>query len=728
VTSDSPHLRFAIVGIVTVSLFAALFARLWFLQVMTAPQYQVAADNNRIRVVHVEAPRGRIIDRNKHVLVDNRRSIEVLVDWQAYRKLQPPEQQSLLTRLAKVLTADAQQQMTAVAGTGPRVVNGTTSTSSSTTTSTTTTTTSTTVAGQAPVTPPAAAAPLTVKMLQHRLNNQRYSHFKPVPVAIDVSEGLEIYLAEHADQFPTVTADSVTVRQYHYGSLLAHVLGYVGPLNAEDLKQYQNPSKPYDPSDEVGKAGIERTMESDLRGTPGVIRYEVDARNRPVRELSGSKAPVPGNDVYLSIDINLQYIVEKALAAQIKLSGTQCDRSGCYHGATTGASVVTDPRNGQVLAMASYPTYDPSVFTGGISEENYRALTSDANGSPLLNRAIAGEYAPGSTWKLFTADAALSHNETTPDFRFDDPGYYTIPDCKIGKCQVFNAGHTAHGTVDLSEALTVSSDAYFYRLGDLMWRHRNFLGDTALADTYKLWGFGRATGVGLAGERAGLLPTPAEKQALAEALHKGDQAAIDENKVWRSGDNINAAIGQGYVQVTPMQLVNGYATFANGGTLYQPTLVAQVLEPFSSTVVGITKPTVVRTIPMQPAWRLSMVAGFEGVTQSNLGTAVSTFAGFPQATFPVAGKTGTAQVAKKGDTSLFVAFAPATDPHFAAVAILPQAGQGGSAAAPLVRRILEPIAKAGGDLSHLPEAPLGGSFDVDQAINEISAPSTGGFG
>ncbi len=665
------RVRFGVVGIVAVSLFAALFARLWFLQVMTAPEYQVAAENNRIRVVQEEAPRGRIRDRNGTTLVDNRRTVVVTVDWQRYDGLDEADQNALLARLAPLLSGDRKP---------PQVV--------------------------------------TVDQLRNQLADPRFSHFKPVPVATDVSEALEVYLAEHGEEFPTVRAERITVRNYHYGQLLAHVLGTVGAINEDEVKDFQNREKPYELDDEIGKTGIERALEARLRGVPGEVRYEVDARNRPIRRIGG-RPPVAGDDVYLSVDINLQYQVEKSLAAQIKATKPPCDSRGCFQGPRAGSAVVLDPRNGQVLSMASYPTYRPADFVGGISTEEYNALVAKENLVPAENKAIAGQYAPGSTWKLFSAYAGLANHQIRPEDTVDDRGYYEIPGCTVGKCQKQNANRQQHGTVNMSSAITVSSDVYFYKLGDDIWRRKGEVGEDALGRTYQQWGFGASSGSGLVGESDGRVPTPAWKRAFAKELYPDDPKQAEANGAWYSGDNMNTAIGQGDVLVTPLQLANGYATFANGGTLYAPQFVLQVTKPYSASLVDAFEPKPVRTIPLPPEWRIPMLEGFKGVTVS--GTAKDTFAGFPQDRMAVAGKTGTAQVNDKGDTSLFAAFAPADAPQYAAAAIVPEAGKGGDAAAPLIRRILEPLAQPYG-LKGLSKAPPGGAFDVDAAIGEITAP------
>jgi penicillin-binding protein 2 len=721
-------MRFGAIAIVMISLFAALFARLWFLQVMTAPEYQVAAENNRVRVVQIEAPRGRILDRNGNELVKNRRSIVVTVDWQQYDRLERPDQLSLLNRLSQVLTDDAARRATGAIPSGDPGAQTTTTPedgSSSTTDLPASTTTTTTAPAGTVVTGADRPTPVTVEQLEERLADPRFSHFKPVPVATEVSEELEIFLTEHAEEFPTVAAERITIRSYEYGQLLAHVLGYVGALNEDELEEFQNDEKPYEQDDEIGKSGIERSMEAELRGTPGEVRYEVDARNVPVRRLEGGRPPVPGNDVYLSIDINLQYLAEKSLAAQVKVVNGRrvCDAAGCKDGGFSGSVVVEDPRDGTILAMASYPTYDPSEFIGGISTEAYAALTSEGNHEPLFNKAISGSYAPGSTWKLFSAHAGLANGQVTPTTPVNDPGYYDVAGCETSsgnRCRFNGFRQKAIGTVDLRSALTQSSDVYFYKLGDEMWQRRGQLGEDALARTYREWGFGTETELGLAGESDGRVPDPEWLRGFAEQLYPDDPEKAEENGTWRSGTSLNTAIGQGDVLVTPLQLANGYATFANGGTRFQPQLVIQVAKYDSRSVLWVAEPKPVGTVDLRPEWRAALLDGLKGVTTG--GTAAGTFDGFPQDQMVVAGKTGTAEVNGKASTSLFTAFAPADAPTLVATAILPEAGTGGEAAAPLIRRILEPLAASGGDLKGLPAAPKGGGFDVASVVDEVAAP------
>lgn len=729
---DSPRVRHSVLGIVALALFAALFTRLWYLQVLIAPEYRLLAENVRSRVVIEEAPRGRILDRNGNVLVGNRRSLVVTVDWQGFDKLDTPDQNQLLTRLARELQRDQIRLATGQAvpnDPGPPPPDP----GIATTTAPGTPTTQTgTVPGAEEPADPGAIQPrleiITAAGLRKRLNDPRFSKFKPVPVAQDISEELEVYLREHEEDFPTVAAERRTVRSYRYGKLLAHVLGYVGAVNEADLEQYQNPSKPYERDDDVGKTGIERGMEEQLRGRPGAIRYEVDPRNRPVGVLS-ERAPEPGQDVYLTVDINLQYMVEKGLAGEVQRRKGQGREGAVKAFDPPGASAVSiDPRSGQVLAMASYPTYDPNLFIGGITTEDYKALTDPAQSAihrfPLTNRAVSGQYAPGSTFKLFSAYAGLASGQIDPNAFFNDTGRYYFCENRASRaCYKQNAGGKALGPVNLTQSITRSSDTYYYKLGDESWRRRASIGEEALQQQYRLWGLGEKTGIPLPGESPGRVPTPKWRGEFAAELYPDDPATAEANGRWTAGASANMVIGQGDSLATPLQLANGYAAFANGGTLYAPTLVLQVTRYASRAMLAAFKPRIIRQIPFQPGWREAMLAGFEGVTKPDTGgTATATFSGFDQSRFNVAGKTGTAQATDKNDSSLFAAFAPAQAPTIAMAAIIEEAGFGTEAAAPLVRRVLEPLAPSGGDLKALPKAPLGGAFDVNLAVQEFVPP------
>lgn len=652
--TESPRLRMSVLGIVALSLFGALFARLLYLQVMAAPEFQVEAQANRVRKVSEEAPRGRILDAKGRVLVDNRTSLVVTVNPHDLASVDGRD--GLLLNLARVLTD--------------------------------------------------GGVPTKVSTIERRLNDRQFNPLQPVPVAVDVPESLYLYLSERADEFPSVEVQRRTVRTYPYGSAAAHVLGYVGRISQEELATKQGGkddartiAKPYEPDSEIGKTGVESTYEDDLRGTPGIRTIEIDARNRPVRTVD-YQPPQRGNDVQLTIDVDVQLAAEKALADELESLRGGRQRDGKPTKAPAGSVVVTDPRNGSIVAMASYPTYNPEEFVNGISSERYAQLTGGAQADPFTNRAIQGLYAPGSTFKPVTATAALNTGMITPQTSYVDNGSY-----KVGNITVYNAGREAHGPVNLQRSLTVSSDVFYYWLGDRFWRERDSFGN-GIQDTAHAYGLGSATGVPLPGEAGGLIPDPETKKRRHD---KNPQAFPEGN--WYSGDNVNLAIGQGDVLVTPLQLAGVYATIANGGTVYQPQVVARVLTPLAdpwdpATVVRVIQPVVRSNVDLPPGTRDPIVTGLKGVTASHEGTAFGPFQGFDLRGFPVVGKTGTAQVSGKADTSVFAAFGPADSPGYAVAAVLEESGFGADAAAPVVRRVFESIT---GQTPTLPGSALPGS-------------------
>lgn len=633
--SDTPRLRIAIIGIVAVSLFAALFTRLWYLQVLASDEFQLRATANQRREVIEPAPRGRILDRNGVVLVDNRLSFVASLDRAVLRTLDDEEEEALLQRIARELRSF-----------DPTV---------------------------------------TVDVIRGRIDSERYSPYMPVPVAEDIPEDLAVYFRERADEFlGALKVESRAIRTYPYGQLAAHVLGYVGPINDTEYEARRGSPLRYQLSDEIGKSGVEQSMESMLRGQPGRRVLEVDAKGRTVRELEGT-APVPGHDVYLSIDIRVQAVAEEALEEELVRASRRRMNNGYYQKAPAGSVVVLDPNDDSVLAMASYPTFRPADLTDGIDNDEWAALNDPEQHVPLINRAIQGEYAPGSTFKLITAYAALETGLVTPETVIPDGGVFRVPNCTGGKCTFNNAGSVAHGNVDLRRALTVSSDVYFYKIGSDFWNNRSVYGETPIQDAARRFGFAQDTGIPLPSEHDGWIPTPENRRRQVE-----QHPNLFSEPNWYTGDNVNISVGQGDVIVTPLQLANAYAALANGGTLMAPNIVREVRVAHSEEVVRTVEPRPMSTIPFAPGWREAMMDGFVGVTQHGEGTAVGTFRGFPN--WVVAGKTGTAEVRGKADTSLFVGMAPAERPQYVAAAILEESGFGGAAAAPLVRRIFESIA------------------------------------
>ncbi len=649
-TQSSPRFRLSILGIVALCLFGALFARLWYLQVMAAPGFQVRAEATSKRTVAEEAPRGRILDAQGRVLVGNRTSLVVTVDPQVFPGSTGSTRQAhddLVLELASTLTS--------------------------------------------------FGAPTKVSHIERRMVDGQFDPLQPRPVAIDVPAEVELYLAERADEFPGVAVERQTLRTYPNGQLASHLLGYVGRINDTEFTQLQtdapeNP-KPYQLSSSVGKGGVERAFEAELRGTPGRRVIEVDSNNRPVRTLE-HVPPQPGNDIQITVDIDAQAMAETALAEQLERVRGNRTRDRLHTiAAPAGSVVVIDPNTGGVVAMASYPTFDPEEFVNGISQDRYDQLTKGAESeNPLVNRAIQGLYAPGSTFKPFTAIAAMQAGMITAADSKNDDGVYERP----GDAQVWrNAGSKANGMVNVRSSLTVSSDWYYYWLGDRFWLESDTYGDLAQQEGYERFGFGAPTGVTLPGEASGRVPTPDWKRAFWESFPEDERQFGDPN--WLPGDNMNMAIGQGNMLVSPLQLANAYATLANGGNVMQPELLKAVLVPGGdpanpADVIRVAQPEVIAHVDLPPEMLDPVREGLRGAVASSGGTAYGTFQGFDLVAFPIAGKTGTAEVDNKAESSIFASFAPIDAPRYAVVALLEEAGFGADAAAPVVRRVYEVLA------------------------------------
>ena len=499
--------------------------------------------------------------------------------------------------------------------------------------------------------------------IEAKLDDKQYDPIQPVPIATDVPEELWIYLSEHADQFPGVAVARQSVRSYNpfFAGVGGNILGYVGRISADAYAKKQGEPPPkdpvtgapktYEPDSTIGLAGVEATYEDELRGTPGIETIEVDANNRPVRRLS-YQPPRPGDDVQLNVDFDLQAKTEQTLDKQLAATrgGAQTDANGVLvKKAPAGSAVVLDPNNGAVKALATYPRYDPAEFVNGISQARYQQLTDQSGASALVDRAISGSYAPGSTFKLVTATAALTNHIITASTPWNDTGSF-----EIGGQTFRSTG--ANGYLTLPRAITVSSDTFFYYLGAKM--------DTTndIQNTADAYGYDKQTGIDLPGEATGYVLTPADKKAL----HDKYPAAWPYSE-WFTGDNVQLAIGQNAVAVTPLQLTNAYATFANGGTVYQPHVVAQVLKPGSRPACPSTRripPTSCRRSTPSRSGKVDLPSsiwepifqGLNNVTKS--GTAVGAFKGFDQSKFSIVGKTGTAQVNGKADTSLFASLRP----------------------------------------------------------------------
>jgi len=622
-----PNLRLRVVGISVLVLFGILVLRLWTLQVIDAKTYAAAVTRNQVRVVSVPAPRGEIVDRNGTVLVSN-----------------VPKEEILLSHAASV-------QDPAIVGMVAALI------------------------GQTPA------------QVKASINNDRYSPYEPIPVAINVPESTVEYLSIHQSQYPGVSVQTITQRTYPQGGTTApHVLGYLNDITAKFLAA--NPSAGYTQGSIVGESGIEEQFEPYLRGVAGRQALEVDASGNVVGTLSRT-APQLGDTVVLNIDTNLQKEVETDLAFQILADRKTPDREDDNRlpPAINGAVVVMNPQNGQVLAMASYPTYDLNEWVGGLSYANANAL---AMSGAENNYAIQGQYTPGSTFKLITATAALQDGVISATQYYNDTGKFTVPGCTgvnagcVFKDDVGDSG----GEVNLPLALAESSDSYFYNLGYLFWNPatRQQFGNTAIQNVAAEYGEGEITGIDLPDEVQGRVDSQPEREKLHAA-----QPAVYPNTSWYTGDNIEMAFGQGATALTPIEQAVAYATFANGGTRYAPEVASTVVNPTSGKIVESIPPVVTGHVSLPPAVYQPILQGLEGVIYNPKGTAYSDFTGFPSS-FVLAGKTGTATNPGQDEpNSWFVAFGPQPTPTYEVLAVIDQGGYGAQAAAPLVRKIFDYI-------------------------------------
>jgi penicillin-binding protein 2 len=421
----------------------------------------------------------------------------------------------------------------------------------------------------------------------------------------------------------------------------------------------------------------------------------------------------------LNLDIDVQAQAEQALKSGLEIAKTRpCTGCQSKPKAEKGSTVVLDPKTGGVIAMASYPTFNPADFVDGISDIEWAALTAEANNTPLNNWAIQGQYAPGSTFKPFTAVAGLESGLITPDTTVYDDGEYEVPDCSGDSCKFSNDRGKSYGVVDMRRSLTVSSDFYYYGLGAQFWIQQDRVGGAEkYADLLKQWGFDKDTGIDLSSEQAGRIPSPAWLKEYCESV-----GCTEGSDSWRTGNSVNMAIGQGDVLLTPLQIASGYATIGNGGTVWQPHVVKEVRDGVTKELKRTIDPKELSKIELRPDWRQALFDGLTGVTTKEGGTAVGAFSGFPHDEFPVAAKTGTAQVrgpggSNKAPTAVFGAYGPATNAQYAISVLLEESGYGGSVAAPVARRLFDILR----DPFMRPPAPEGGRFEVLDTL----APTTG---
>ena len=677
--TDSTASRLKILGSVALVLSSLLCVRLWFLQAVDAPGLEVRVQEVRTRTIKLTPERGRIFDLKGRVVASNERLLTITIDRGV---------------IAKDLSrAQMWDRLSGALG-------------------------------------------MSFKQLEDRYKSKRYDQLQPLPLKEDVSEDLAVYLRERSEDYPGIDIREDWRREYPYAPMASHVLGFLGAIRESESSYYKNLG--YDPDARVGQFGVEQTYESVLRGTPGYVKYEVDSLGRFLRQLDRKEA-VPGFDIQLTIDLDIQQFTERALqneimvrrrteAPTILLNGEPDPAYPeiTYYKAPAGSSVVLNHATGEVVAMASYPNFDNRWFNAGISSEKFGELfptTKDPDLSILVNRAISGRYNLGSAFKPFVAFAALNTGQLAGGLKYSlrDQGTYklqSIPDerCQLNVKCVFknaNCGNGApckYGRINMETALAVSSDVFFYKIGEEIFTQTG--NRPVLEEQVRLFGFGSPTEIDLPYEYIGTVPSLALKKRLA-----ADGAiAKEEGKGYYVGDNVQFSIGQGLLSASPLQLAVAYGALGNGGKVLRPRVVRAIWAPGTpngkSGRVDLTAGTIVQNfidpqllndVGMREEIREAIVGGLTrvitgpGVTSDiyHSTTGEKLFRSYPKRALPIAGKTGTAQGAGNlpwNDSSVFGAFSKDPAQPYTAVAYLEKSGYGSRAAAPVVKCVFTALA------------------------------------
>jgi penicillin-binding protein 2 len=663
--------RLWVVYLVLGALLLVLGGRAWYLQVATHRSYVALANQDRVRDIVKPPVRGEIVDDNGKPLVSNRSALVVSANMADISQRRDGGKAEL-ARLARLLgISDAtltERVRLCTAGVSQPCWPG--------------------------------------------------SPYQPIPVAEHVSSRIAVQVLEDKSEFPGVTAQVQPVTHYTQpvGTDAAQILGYLQPITASEVQKLGIQVTGFSGVDLVGQAGLEQEYDKQLRGRAGADEVTVNAAGQVTGNLRQVTAK-PGDDLVTSINSQLQVDAQNALSTAIHKT-----QAAGNTGATTGAAVVLTT-TGRVVAMASYPTYNPAVWAGGISATQFRRLFGSRRSEPILNRATQGQYAPGSTWKVTSAAAAVAAGYPV-DGTYDCPASVTVDG------HVFNNDFGNGGEMSLHEALVLSCDTVFYNFANEIWQTDDRKADDVTSpkapvqEMQKMelaWGFGRDTKVDLPEENPGTVPTREWLYYFwKDNAHRGQnwckngkqfgtyvqQIEYDDcvsGNIWEPGQAVDAAIGQGYVTVTPLQLARAYAALANGGTVYSPRVGEALLGPRGKVVQKITPP-VVGHLPVAKS-TLAYIRSALGdvVTQ---GTAAGAFAGFPFSQVCVAGKTGTAQVQGLNSTSVFASFAPCAHPKYVVVVMIPDSGQGADVSAPAVRQIWDDLYGLEGQKAALPRGRL----------------------
>jgi penicillin-binding protein 2 len=724
---DRRATRLGVLALVGISLFSALGIRLWFLQTVRAEELQEVVDVASRRIVRTAPERGRIFDVDGRILADNERILTVAVDWQQLR--QRTERDEIFSRLSGWV--------------------------------------------QVPV-----------EEMEARFRRQIDSPFLPFPIKEGIDEPTAAAILERIEDFPGVSIEVGWKRVYPYAPHAAHVIGYMGALTEENLDDPRYDG--YLLNERVGQFGVERSMEQVLHGVWGYKEIEVDAANRPVRVIK-EVPPVNGFDVQLTIDLDVQQYAEQTIETTLRARRSQLapnpevlkpdgsrERMDITQGeevpykAPAASAVVMNYQTGDVAALASYPTFDNRWFEAGLSRTKFEQIfpiTEDPDKSILVNRAVQARYNLGSTFKPFTAYAALNTGLISPGEYYEDRGTYTLgPEsadqqrCRAGliKCEYKNAtcGGTGqpcrYGFVNVEDALAVSSDTFFYRIGENIMIRNNR--EPVLQAEVERFGFGAETGIELPFEFDGTVPDKELKRLYAER----GVISEDEGRSYYVGDNVQLAIGQGLLSSTPLQLASAYGTLANYGFMNRPTIIKAIWEPgvpdgdtpgfvdFSRGTVydDRSEPDLVRQIPMPDDIRSPIVSGLRRVITGpgvdsdyyHKTTGEHLFLDYPPDAIPIAGKTGTAQGAENypwNDSSAFTGFAidpstallePNDENPYVITAYLEKSGYGSQAAAPVVKCLFLALS----DPTQMEPVELAEPLDLDATAAAPSMTMPGG--
>lgn len=716
--ADRRNARLGALGLVALLLFGAMGARVWFLQVVDSAALRKRVEFSARRSITLLPKRGRIFDADGRIVADNSRVLVVTLD----RTIVPPNCDETATKSRQKRYDEFWNLLSGPLDTPP-------------------------------------------DELEARFCSKIYVPQEPVPLKEDVKEEDALYLLERRELYKGIDVAESWKREYPYAPLASHVIGYLGAIPADnpatkdvnETREFRDAG--YLLSEKVGVSGVEKSYERMLHGTPGKRVYEVDANGRVLRTIEEVPA-VNGVDLQLTIDLDIQQFAEQTLESQIKArrlvpakqSKSEFEKYGeQFYPSPAGSVIVQNYATGGIVAMASYPTFDNRWFSEKLPPGKFAQLFPadiKPDEAALTNRAIQGQYNVGSAFKPFTAYSALQAGLLPGGsaYKYTDEGTYKIIACQRDKsrevsqkCVFRNAWNAAlnqpthYGEIGVSEALTVSSDTFFYKIGD------EFLeltgGQPVFQNELRQFGFGQKTGIDLPFERAGILP---DKKVMSD-LRK--RKVINPDEGFSSGQSILLAVGQGVLAVSPLQLVNGYSTIANGGYRMTPTVVATIWEPgtpdaaepgFADLALGKVvqsfTPKVVQTLDMRPGLRDPVVDGLTGVVSKiaingHQSTAGRVFAFFPMDEVPLAGKTGTAQGAgnlSKNDSAIFVAFSKSGLYPFTVGAYLEKAGYGKVGAAPVVKCLFYALAGRYRGLSKVKQSdPLDLNGTLPAAPKEI---------